>query len=91
MTTPIEPGQRFAWLTVVRQENTGTAGVSTRWLCRCACGAEKVVRATSLRAGHTTSCGCKRAGHLLDGRLARGHSKTRRHTVPMILDTDFDE
>lgn len=28
------------------------------WLCRCACGKETLVRAQSLKSGHTTSCGC---------------------------------
>jgi hypothetical protein len=31
------------------------------WLCRCACGTELEVRGTSLRSGHTASCGCLRA------------------------------
>lgn len=29
-------------------------------LCRCDCGTERVVRAASLKAGRTRSCGCSR-------------------------------
>jgi hypothetical protein len=29
-----------------------------RWLCRCECGTEKLVRRDSLVKGHTRSCGC---------------------------------
>ena len=28
------------------------------WLCRCACGMEKIVNGKSLRAGESKSCGC---------------------------------
>ena len=33
-------------------------GGRRRWLCRCVCGAEKVVGQTQLRNGNTQSCGC---------------------------------
>jgi hypothetical protein len=50
-------GQRFFRLTVI-----AFAGADQRrnvcWLCRCDCGAEKVVRGTDLRSGHSFSCGC---------------------------------
>jgi len=32
-----------------------------RYLCRCRCGTEKVIVASSLKRGITTSCGCRRA------------------------------
>lgn len=31
-----------------------------RWLCRCVCGAEKVVVGAQMRNGTSTNCGCKR-------------------------------
>lgn len=91
MTTPIEPGQRFGWLTVVRRTNAPAAGYSIKWLCRCACGRESEVKASALRSGHTTSCGCKRAGALVDGRLRSGRISHMRKSTSLILDTDFDE
>lgn len=51
-------GHRFGLLTAIRRaarENQGSY-----WECLCDCGTTKVVRATALRSGHTTSCGCAR-------------------------------
>lgn len=45
--------QRF---TLLRVDPNG-CGVS-QWIARCECGVEKAVRTSSLRAGHTVSCGC---------------------------------
>jgi hypothetical protein len=50
-------GQKFGRLIVLRRE----PGLEpARWLCRCDCGREKVVRGMLLRLGKTTSCGCFR-------------------------------
>ena len=57
-------GQIFGRLTVIRFERiarsdeTGPRGA--KWLCRCECGKEKVVAASSLRKGKARSCGCAR-------------------------------
>jgi len=52
----VSPGQRYGRLTVLsRAENKGT---QTAFLCRCDCGAEKVVLSMYLRSGRTASCGC---------------------------------
>ena len=49
-------GQKFGRYTVLeRAENQGK---STRWRCECECGTIKVVRASHLKDGRTTSCGC---------------------------------
>lgn len=50
-------GQKIGRLTVVeRGPNTGQG--RAQWLCRCACGSEKLVKAENLSGGHTKSCGC---------------------------------
>lgn len=54
-------GRKFGKLTVLcRAEDhlnpNGTKYIM--WLCRCECGNETIVRATSLKSGHTISCGC---------------------------------
>ena len=55
-------GRRFGRLTVIsRAEN---AKNRTRWLCQCDCGNLHIASAHELKAGKTTSCGCKRK---LDG------------------------
>lgn len=50
-------GQKFGRWTVLESAPTGKDR-HTRWLCRCECGIEKVVRTNGLRMGHSTSCGC---------------------------------
>lgn len=50
-------GQRFGRYVALRRVND--RGPS-RWLCRCDCGTEKVVRMSHLIDGSTVSCGCYR-------------------------------
>lgn len=47
-------GRRFGKLTALEKVEGG----SSRWLCRCDCGNEKVVYATNLVSGKATTCGC---------------------------------
>ena len=58
-------GEKFGRWTVLssannRRTNSGRFAL-TYWLCRCACGVEKDVRAASLLRGKSKSCGCLRA------------------------------
>lgn len=50
-------GQRFGKLTVIERAGI-TNGGSALWRCSCDCGNEKITRATTLRRGEVTSCGC---------------------------------
>lgn len=50
--------QRFGKLIAIKIN--GQLQSRTAWLCRCDCGKLTTVRATSLLAGYTTSCGCHR-------------------------------
>ena len=55
-------GRAFGRLTVIaREARVSGVHVRPRWRCRCSCGSETVVRAASLLAGRTRSCGCLRA------------------------------
>lgn len=55
-------GLRFNKLVVLKQgpdEIVKTLGTRhIRWYCQCDCGNEVLTRGTSLRNGHTQSCGC---------------------------------
>lgn len=51
-------GQTFSRLTVVKFLRTTNS--RSLWLCKCECGANKEVLATSLKSGNTKSCGCCR-------------------------------
>lgn len=70
-------GRVFSKLSVVAQ--AAHQGRYVSWLCRCACGKLKVIRAAALRGGHTRSCGCLmvghyKHGHAISGRLSREYN-----------------
>lgn len=56
-------GLRYGKMLVLR-EATAEDGIElkkdARWLCKCDCGVQKIVRGNNLRSGKTTSCGCSR-------------------------------
>ena len=54
-------GQVFGSLTVLRRAGSDHHRSEASWLCRCVCGAEKVIRSDKLRDGRTKSCGCLNA------------------------------
>ena len=64
MSKPInEIGNIYGHLQVIKraEPKRDINGKSiVEWICRCDCGKEISVRGTSLRSGHTTSCGCHR-------------------------------
>ena len=55
LAVQVVPGMVFHRLTVI--SSIKTDGACLRWLCRCACGTEKVVQDVALRRG-IKSCGC---------------------------------
>lgn len=50
-------GKRFGRLTVVGRGES-TKDKKAVWVCKCDCGNTKAVPASSLKSGHTRSCGC---------------------------------
>lgn len=52
-------GNTFGKLTVIKMSHVDSAR-NANWLCLCSCGNSCVTRGSSLRKGHTTSCGCAR-------------------------------
>ncbi len=57
-------GQKFGRLTVMHRAedyiSPTTGNTQIRWHCRCECGNEVDIQASSLRHGKTMSCGCYR-------------------------------
>ena len=53
-------GQRFGRLVVLNEAGKNSHREIV-WRCRCDCGKEIEVSGTSLRNGHTSSCGCLRS------------------------------
>lgn len=72
-------GQRWGRLTVLKQSKDRASCGESRWLCRCDCGGSAVVIGSSLRSGHTKSCGCHRRENAARvGRLVcRTHGMSR--------------
>lgn len=60
-------GRRFGrWTVIGRAESLvdKRGHTVTMWHCRCDCGTERDIRAQSLKAGTTMSCGCYKANRL---------------------------
>ena len=57
-------GQKFNKLTVMYRAYPNTASGNARWHCICECGNECDVVGTSLKSGHTKSCGCLIKEHM---------------------------
>src|SRR5690348_5809063 len=53
----ISVGDVFERLSVIKREESDKHGTS-RWLCRCECGNEKIVLSSSLSSKRVMSCGC---------------------------------
>jgi hypothetical protein len=51
-------GQRFERLLVIEKARAPSPNGGSLWLCRCDCGAEKLLNSSNLRNGTTRSCGC---------------------------------
>jgi len=51
-------GQRFGFLTVIKESNLRTNDMGMKWECQCDCGNMIVVAGNSLVQGSTQSCGC---------------------------------
>lgn len=55
-------GKKFGYWTVIDEAASKVSPCGTKrkaYLCKCACGKEKVVAKTQLKNNKTTSCGCK--------------------------------
>jgi hypothetical protein len=70
-------GQAFGRLVVVSEIGSSFGrGAVRRWLCRCDCGSEKVIRQAELTTGRTRSCTCLRREVSSARAKTHGRSKT---------------
>lgn len=51
-------GQKFGRLMVIKRVGSDLKNRNPMWLCKCACGKEKIIRGDNLKNGKTKSCGC---------------------------------
>jgi hypothetical protein len=74
---PIPTGTRFHRWTIVSRGPNRSARAAQFW-CRCDCGVERLVQASHLRQGLSTSCGCLTGG----GRVPHHGHTVGRTTTP---------
>lgn len=76
-------GRRFGRLTVLSYAGPDK-NRNAKWLCRCECGTEAVVRGFQMESGRAASCGClmrEKNGALLKARATRhGHDRRGQRT-----------
>lgn len=51
-------GQKFGYLTVIKDSGKRDANGTVKWQCKCDCGNYHLVATTNLINGNTVSCGC---------------------------------
>jgi hypothetical protein len=74
-------GRRFGRLMVISLAGSHPTSRNALWLCRCDCGAEKIIASNALLArsgGLTKSCGCLRREIGLTKTLTHGQSRKGR-------------
>lgn len=67
-------GQKFGRLTVLELD-TNSKEKAAKWICKCECGAIISTRGSSLRSGHTKSCGCFHLEDLIARKIRATHGK----------------
>lgn len=87
----VRPGAVFGHLTVIGE--APKVGNDRAVLCRCECGTEKAISASSLRSGHAQWCGCRgreAAPALLNPGEVPLYGKNARGRVALVDEADFD-
>lgn len=77
-------GQKFGRLTVVKRIEDyvqPNGNRKTRWLCKCDCGNEIGLCATTLKTGNTKSCGCLKKDCGTEQFYKHGKSETRLYSI----------
>lgn len=75
-------GQRFGRWTAQSLDPVRAPDRQARWLCRCDCGAERTIKAGSLRSGLSKSCGCAEPLSTKHPLWRRWHNIVGRCTKP---------
>jgi hypothetical protein len=84
----IVSGTRYGRLTVIKEvapAEEPRGAKARRFLCRCDCGTDSVVRLGSLRTGHTSSCGCASVESIRARATKHGHTVGGRFSTNYIV------
>lgn len=68
-------GKRFGFLTAIECVGKTKSG-SLKWLCKCDCGNEVIVRSGALGSGNTKSCGCYQKQRAREAQTVHGETDT---------------
>ena len=77
-------GRKFGRLTVIKRADDyiqPNGNHKTQWLCRCDCGKEVVLCATTFKTGNTQSCGCLKKEQRAKQLYKHGKSRTRLYSI----------
>ena len=79
-------GEVFGRLRVIKTAGQGKGkDRHFLWLCRCSCGAQRIVRSSHLISGRTRSCGCLRIKH----GYSRGNRDRRAFYSSVMADARY--
>lgn len=71
-------GEVFGRWVVIKRCGSDQRGEAT-WLCQCACGTTSTVTGSSLRNGHSKSCGCLSRAVAAERERTHGYTGTREY------------
>lgn len=68
-------GQKFGRLTAIKYVG------DRKWLFKCDCGKEKVIRTTDVKSGRTQSCGCYMIERIIETHTTHNMTNTRLYRI----------
>lgn len=77
-------GYTFGRLQVMSLDETRTNHRQARWVCCCDCGTILTVKGTSLRSGHSKSCGCLQKEAVSKAHTTHGACQSYKRSVEYI-------
>jgi hypothetical protein len=89
---PMPAGTRFGRLVIIREADAivdGKGGRRRAFTCRCDCGNETTLAGSTLRAGHSKSCGCLFSDTHRARTLRLGQRKSVYASDPVVIDEEL--
>lgn len=77
----IEPWEKYGRWTVLERAPQKPNYAQSHWLCRCACGTERVVNGQTLTNGGSKSCGCYRRENPNRKTHGEGGGRTKEYRI----------
>jgi len=90
---PMPAGTRFGRLVIIREAEAlvdKKGGRRRAFTCKCDCGNETTLAGSTLRAGHSKSCGCLFTD-THRARMLKGHHKSIYASDPVSIDDELPD